>query len=137
MVVCNPDETKSREEFCAQFDVDSSREIVAYSHAGLPGEMKALKDHGSDDGVEVVRCDLHAPDAVFPLAPWLANVDRVYCSAGYNSFWEARWLGFADRTTFSVFRRQIDDPLWRVKANRDATMSENGADVLAEMISQG
>ena len=137
MVVCDRDDAKSRAAFCERFGADTNKEVVAISHAGLPGEIDKLKQAKDSGDISVVRLDLHQNDAVFPIAPWLANVDRVYCSAGYNSFWEAKWLGFAERTTFSVFKRKIDDPLWRVKSNRDVVMHENGADVLANMIIKG
>jgi hypothetical protein len=58
----------------------------------------------------------------------------VATGAGYNSFWEARWLGYADRTTFTAFARPIDDQVWRVRECGAHTMRENGADALARAI---
>ncbi len=137
IVVCNPEDCRSRDEFCERFGIDPSSEIVVISHAGLPGEINALKQVEKHPTLTEVRCDLHTSEALFPLAPWLPGVDRIHCSAGYNSYWESKWLGYDNRTTFSVFRRKIDDPMWRVKTNRDVMMRQNGADILATMIEQG
>ena len=46
-----------------------------------------------------------------------------------NSVWEARWLGYAERTTFVPFPRGNDDQAARIAGR--VPMTENGADVLA------
>jgi hypothetical protein len=71
---------------------------------------------------------------VFPLAPWLGAADEVHCSAGYNSYWEARWLGYAPRTRLTAIARTFDDPIWRVKNCGDHEIRDNGADVIAREI---
>ena len=140
IVICNPDEAKTRTELCERWGVDQSTRIVAISHAGLRGEIDKLRDdfEASDVGAGaetlVIRSDLHDEDAIFPLAVWLPAVDQVYCVAGYNSYWESRWMGYAHKTRLRVMGRKIDDPLGRVKAGRSYKMRENGADILARSI---
>jgi hypothetical protein len=140
IVICNPDEAKTRTELCERWGVDQSTPIVAISHAGLRGEIDKLRDdfEASDfaAGAEtlVIRSDLHDEDAVFPLAVWLPAVDQVHCVAGYNSYWESRWMGYAHKTRLRVIARKIDDPLGRVEVGRSYKMRENGADILARSI---
>lgn len=142
IVICNPDEAKTRAELCERWGVDERTWIVAISHAGLRGEISTLRaDHeanaeGDDDEDEtlIIQSDLHDENAIFPLAVWLSAVDQVHCVAGYNSYWESRWMGYAHQTQLRVIGRKIDDPLGRVKAGRSYKMRENGADVLARSI---
>ncbi len=140
IVICNQDECYSRGELAQRFSVDPDQPITVVSHAGLAGEIESLgpveETSGQRKGAVIVS-DLHGTDSVFPLAPWLSAADAVYCSAGYNSYWEARWLGYADKTTFTPFRRQIDDPFWRLGECQSYSMRLNGADTLAASIISG
>ena len=139
-MICNPDEGKARTEVCARWRIDESPQIVAITHAGLRGEIDTLgEDYESnalaeDGDVFIIESDLHDEDAVFPLAVWLPAVDRVHCVAGYNSYWESRWMNYAHKTRLRVIGRKIDDPLGRVKIGGNYTMAVNGADVLARSI---
>jgi hypothetical protein len=140
IVVCNPDDAKTRTELCEKWGVEEEARIVAISHAGLIGEIDileadrtAITEQGEQETV-VIQTDLHAESAVFPMAPWLPAADQVFCFAGYNSYWESRWMGFAHKTRLRVAGRTIDDPLGRVRAGQSYEMRENGADVLARMI---
>lgn len=133
VVICNPNEVRTREELCRRFSLPADRPVRVVSHAGLAGEIDGLTGQG-DGEASMLYFDLYAEDALFPLAPWVAAADEIHCSAGYNSYWEAIWLGYAARTALTVFRRQIDDPLWRTQVGADYEMRENGADVLARWI---
>ncbi len=73
----------------------------------------------------------------FPAAEWLGGADRIVAGAGYNAFWEAHWLGYAERTEWIPFRRTIDDQALRVELSRGMTPRENGADTLARWIAAG
>ncbi len=136
IVICNQDECHSRAELAQRFSVDPDRAITFVSHAGLAGEIGSVAPPGQTKGIVIVS-DLHGTNSVFPLAPWLNVADAIYCSAGYNSYWEARWLGYADKTTFTAFRRQIDDPIWRLAECGSHSMRSNGADTLATSIISG
>jgi hypothetical protein len=140
IVICNPDEAKTRTEACARWGLDESTRIVAISHAGLPGELDTLHDDyksstvAGDSDVFIIESNLHDEDAEFPMAVWLPAVDRIHCVAGYNSYWESRWMNYAHKTRLRVIGRKIDDPADRVESGSNYTMRANGADVLARSI---
>jgi hypothetical protein len=136
IVVCNPDECRPREALRDRLGIPPDGRLVVATHAGVAGEMDALAGGGAT-GDSVVRLDLFDADALFPLAEWLGGADRVLAAAGYNSFWEARWLGWAPRTTFTPLKRAIDDQAWRVRGGAGYPMRANGADTLAQWITAG
>lgn len=140
IVICNPDEARTRADLCERWKVDEMTRIVAISHAGLSGEIDMLlAEYEADTGHNgvktlVIQSDLRDEDAIFPMALWLPAVDQIHCAAGYNSYWESRWMGYAGKTRLLVIDRRIDDPRSRINAGRDYVMRENGADVLARSI---
>ena len=134
VVVCNPDEVRPRGALRARLDVAADARLTVVAHAGAPGEIEQLTAQAGDG---VVRCDLFDDAALFPLAEWLGDADAIVAGGGYNTFWESRWLGWHDRTTFVPFARQIDDQRWRVTACADVPMTANGADTLAEWVRRG
>lgn len=134
VVVCNPDERQPRGALRARLGVADDASLVVVTHAGNPGEIDSL---ARGAGAAVVRCDLFDDAALFPLAEWLGDADRVVAGAGYNSYWEARWLGWSDRTTFTPFNRAIDDQRWRIATCGGYRMQANGADTLASWVRTG
>jgi hypothetical protein len=77
---------------------------------------------------------LHDSDPFFPLAAWLGDADTLITGAGYNAYWEARWLGYDAKTTFVPLQRQIDDQSWRARACGSFVPRENGADTLVRQL---
>jgi hypothetical protein len=136
VVVCNPDECRPPQALRERLGVPPENRLVVATHAGVAGEMDALAQ-GAGAAEAVVRLDLFDPGALFPLAEWLGGADRVLAAAGYNSFWEARWLGWAPRTRFTPLRRAIDDQAWRAHGCAGHRMRANGADTLAQWIAAG
>jgi hypothetical protein len=134
VVVCNPDETRPRGALRAHLGVAPDAPLVVVTHAGVPGEIDMLAAGAGD---ATVRCDLFGDAALFPLAEWLGDADVVIAGAGYNSFWEAHWLGWAPRTTFTPFKRMIDDQAWRVATCSAHRMRANGADTIAAWVRAG
>jgi hypothetical protein len=132
IVVANPDERRTATELRERYAVPASDELVAVAHAGQAGELTTLRQAAGAAAPLVF--DLFDPAAPFPAAPWLAAADRVVAGLGYNSYWEARWLGFAARTRFVPFRRSIDDQDGRRAGGAAYSMRENGADTLARLI---
>jgi hypothetical protein len=128
MVVCNPDECEPPEALRRELGVPAEQHLVVVAHAGELGEIESLRA----DGATV--CDLRQRDALFPLARWLSGADEIVCGAGYNAFWEARWLGYFPRARFTPFPRHIDDQAWRLHACSQVQMRSNGADTLARDI---
>jgi hypothetical protein len=120
IVVCNPDECRSG---------GAAEDLIV--HAGKPGELDVLRAAAPPGARAVSLWDAGAP---FPVAPLLPSARSVTCGAGYNAYWESRWLGHFPRTRFVPFERSIDDQPWRLLACADYAMRENGADVLARAI---
>jgi hypothetical protein len=136
VVMVNPDECRPRGALRARLAMAAEQRLVAVMHAGLPGEHRGLVP-ASKAGDVVTTFDLHEASALFPIAEWLGDADELHCAAGYNAYWEARWLGYAPRTTFSAIARRNDDPAWRIAKCGRYVMRANGADTLAGWIVRG
>jgi hypothetical protein len=132
VVVCNPGECRPRAALRERLGVPAGRELAVVVHAGEPGEADQLRAAAAP--AQPITLDLFEPEALFPAAEWLPGADRVHAGAGYNAFWEARWLGYAERTRFLPFRRSIDDQDLRLRTFRESAMRANGADTLARWI---
>jgi hypothetical protein len=127
VVVCNPDEVVP--------DLHSAprRLRVVIAHPDAPGEVEAAADAVPCSGATDIRvASLLDKQPVFPLAAHLHAADEVFCAAGYNSFWEARWMGYEHKTTFVSLRCAKGEHDARLKEL--GPMLENGADVLAWQI---
>lgn len=133
VVIANPDECRPAGALRRKLGAPSGRKLVAVMHAGLRGEHRSFTP-ALMPGEMLVTFDLHDESATFPIAEWLGDCDRIHCAAGYNSFWEAHWLRYAERTTFFPFARRNDDQRWRVSRCAGHRMSSNGADTLASWI---
>jgi hypothetical protein len=132
IVVCNPDECRPPGALRERLGVPDGQPLTVAMHAGLAGEIAQLTPDETTH-----RLDLFADDALVPVAEWLPGADRILCAAGYNAFWEARWLGYAGRTRFTPLPRKIDDQGWRVTNCAGYAMRANGADALAASILDG
>lgn len=118
-----------------QNDDDDGRPLRLVFQAGVVGEAAAMS--GSDtSSSQTIVCDLHDPQAPWPMAPLLDGADAIVTGAGYNAWWETQWLGQAHKTTWVPFARSIDDQAWRM-ALPATTMTDNGADVLLRMLERG
>jgi hypothetical protein len=131
IVVCNPEELRPPQDLRRLLGVAEGEPLRLAMQAGLPGEAEAL----AQPGYRVV--DLHQGELPVPIAPWLSGVDALRTGAGYNAYWEARWLGHAARTVFVPFARTIDDQGWRLRVGASLLPQENGADVVARWMAGG
>ena len=136
VVVANPDECRPRGALRSRLGIAAEQRLVAVTHAGLPGETKDLVP-AARAGEAVVTFDLRDPGAIFPLAEWIGDADEVHGFAGYNAYWEARWLGHAARTSFRAVRRRNDDQVWRLAKCDRYVMRANGADTIAGWLVRG
>ncbi len=110
------------------------RRIVVVTHAGLRGEIEELLARASGlDGHRLVF-DLFDPSAPVPAAEWLPAADAIVCGAGFNAYWQARWLGYEARATFVPFERVLNNEHQRLVKHGAYRMRENGADQLARWI---
>jgi hypothetical protein len=134
IVVANPGECRPAAALRKRYEVPAEARLTVVAHAGERGEAAVLAATAAQGEGRVVQLDLFDPAAPFPAAEWLAGADRIVCGGGYNSWWEAHWLGYAGRTTFLPFRRSIDDQAARLREFHGFAMRDNGADVLARWI---
>ncbi len=132
VVVCNPDETFPRDAFRTRFGVREDEWLTVRCHAGRSGEIESLPNGTRAGRVETLSWSNERE--MFPLAKWLTGADEIFCGAGYNSFWEARWLGYAARVHHTAFERPVDDQSWRVRQCADVRPESNGADEIAAMV---
>jgi len=129
VVVCNPDECRPRSALREWLHADEG-ELAVVAHAGQAGEIEQLVAAAGERKLH--RLDLSAQRTLYPMAEWLGGADALFLGGGYNTFWEARWLGYDSRARFLPFPRRIDDQAWRVGC--DLRPRENGADTLARRI---
>ncbi len=136
VVVTNPAELRPREALRERFDLRSDENLVLVAQAGQPGEADTLVSLAERcwPDARIVRQTLFDDDALFPIADWLAGADIIVGGAGYNLFWETRWLGLQGRTHLQAFPRTIDDQAWRLVLHHRTPMLTNGADSLARML---
>ncbi len=113
--------------------VDDGGPLQLVFQAGKPGESATLASSHRRPGVQQVLIDLRSPQAPWPIATLLHGADDVVTGAGYNAWWEARWLGTAAKTTWVPFARSVDDQAWRL-ALPSTPIAENGADQLIRML---
>ena len=135
IVISNPEECRPSHALRQRLGISEDQRLVAVVHAGQAGECRQLVPPARSDGVAIFN--LFESDALFPVAKWLPGADAVIAGAGYNTFWEAHWLGYSSRTSFTAFRRKMDDQGWRLDNCLGRPMPENGADVLARWIVGG
>lgn len=134
IVVCNPDECRPPGALREHLGVPQDQPLTVVPHAGERGEAEQLAEVA---GPGAYVLDLFEPEALFPAAEWLGGADRgvrIVASAGYNAFWEAHWLGYAERAEWVPFARSIDDQALRIELSRGSVPVENGADRLARWI---
>jgi hypothetical protein len=143
VVTVNHDEMHPDGALRARLGVPLGEPIHVIHQAGEAGEWRALVDARRERPVHVFTWDgaageavpdgvtVHDGAALFPLAAWLSDAATLASGAGYNAFWEARWLGWAGKTVFVPFARRIDDQAWRLATSSTCIPRRNGADVLA------
>ncbi len=137
IVIANPDELLPPATARTDLGASSERPLALVVHAGLDGEAPVLTREAEarfGDTHEVITSDLFDPSAPFPAATRFSAADVIVGAAGYNLFWETRWLGVSKRSRLRPVPRTIDLPAARVAAGRSYDMAANGADVLAGMV---
>lgn len=136
VVASNPDGCRPRGALRAHLGVTPSERLVVVHHAGKAGELYALRATVDAGEGRVVAFGPSAQgfDGPFPLCEWLGDADALVSGAGYNAFWEAAWLGYAGRTRFVPFARDLDNQAWRVRTGSGYVPRDNGADVLARRL---
>ncbi|PRQ02461.1 hypothetical protein ENSA5_22790 [Enhygromyxa salina] len=138
IVIANPNECAGPGRLRELLGAPDDRPLVVVSHAGKPaerGELEARAQARAPAGATVVRLDPDGPGrGLFPAARTLGGADLVVSGVGYNSFWEAHWLGWHERTEFCPFARSIDRQGLRLARFRGHRARANGADTLAQWV---
>jgi hypothetical protein len=133
IVIANRDECLPRRALREFLGVADDVHLTLVAQTGMRGEAEAIaRQIGATDGVMRI-VSLHQPPSLFPLAPYLAGADLIVGGAGYNLFWETRWLGLSQRCRIMPQYRDIDPQALRATF-ADHVMHENGADTLARFI---
>ncbi|MFN7960815.1 MAG: hypothetical protein U0002_06040 [Thermoanaerobaculia bacterium] len=132
LVIANREDCHPPGALRERLGVAAGEVLQVVLHAGLPGEVEQLGWLAEQERPRVL--DLYQQEVLFPAAEWLGDVDRLITGAGYNSFWEAHWLGWAPRTHFVPFVRSIDDQAARIELFSGYRPEANGADQLARQI---
>jgi hypothetical protein len=134
VVVKNRDEIISRDDALNGLGFDGERKTCVIAHNGYRGEIDSIAGEAvifeDDHQIKVLTNEDGA--GLFPLAMYANGIDYLIGGAGYNLFYEARYLGM--KAKFIPKERRADDQFWRVKTNRDYSFAENGADVLVDMM---
>lgn len=133
IVVANRDECLPPSALRELLGVPDDVHLTLIAQTGMDGEAESMARQLGATGGIVRVLSLYHPPAVFPLAPYLHGADLIVGGAGYNLFWETRWLGLAERTRILPQYRDIDPQAQRAKFAQHA-MRENGADTLARWI---
>lgn len=134
VVVGNPGERMPPDALHRHLGLTPGTPLTVAMQAGEVGEVEQLL--GEPVG-HLLQSDLRAEGVPYPLGLWLQGATRVLSGAGYNAFWEAKWLGHFERTRFTAFPRPIDDQAWRIRECAAYRMRENGADQLVRLLERG
>ena len=148
VVAVNPEERRPAGSLREALAITQDEKLHVVHQAGEPGEWSRLARTSSHrplhvfapgrEGATPVSAEagihVHDGDAFSPLAAWLGDADVLHTGAGYNAYWEARWLGYDTKTAFVPFPRNIDDQSWRVRTCASFVPRENGADTLVRQL---
>jgi hypothetical protein len=135
VVVSTADERLPRRALAERLRVGANTPLNVIVQGGLSSDASVLAAAARDvDNGPWHLLDVGAADAPFPVAPLLAEADRVVAAPGYNTFWEAQLLGFSQRTTWVPIRRQLDDAAWRASLSGNEAVAGNGADTIVSAL---
>lgn len=134
LVLRNRDEILTREAARADLGLGPEDRVCLFAFSGRTGEgAEAWKSFSylEDEGWTVVRSD-NREGGLFPAMDWYNAFDLVVCGAGYNQFWEARYL--RKEAYFVPFPRRFEDQARRIALCSDYEFEENGADQVVRRI---
>lgn len=134
LVLRNRDEILSSEAARADLGLGPGDRACLFAFSGRTGEgAEAWKSFSylEDEGWTVIRSD-NREGGLFPAMDWYNAFDLVVCGAGYNQFWEARYL--RKEAYFVPFPRRFEDQARRIALCSDYEFEENGADQVVRRI---
>ncbi len=134
LVLRNRDEILPAEAARADLGLGPEDRACLFAFSGRTGEgAEAWKSFSylEEEGWTVVRSD-NREGGLFPAMDWYNAFDLVVCGAGYNQFWEARYL--RKEAYFVPFPRRFEDQARRIALCSDYEFEENGADQVVRRI---
>ncbi len=134
LVIRNRDEILSAEVARRDLGLEPEDRACLFAFNGKDGEGAEVWKSFSylkEEGWTVVRSD-NREGGLFPAMDWYEAFDLVVCGAGYNQFWEARYL--RKDAYFVPFPRRFEDQARRVRLCSDYEFEENGADQVVRRI---
>ena len=135
IVVALSSERSPRAALAARLGVDVDAPLRVIVRGGLPSDGDVLDDAAQRLHPEAWHhFDLRAADPTFPVAPLLVEADSVVAAPGYNTYWESRLLGFAERMHWVPTKRSFDDASWRASLPTSLRPKHNGADTLVQQL---
>ncbi len=134
MVLRNHDEILGKDAARADLGLENAERSCLFACSGESGQVEAVWKSFSylqDEGWTVYRAQ-HREGGLFPTIDWFAAFELLVCGAGYNAFWEARWM--RKEAFFVPFPRLREDQARRPALFSDYQVQVNGADQLVGML---
>ena len=138
LVLKNRDELPSKAEAREALEIEEGKKCCIIAQNGRPGEFERILAESSGTGdlsdyrmIYTSNRDTKAL-SLFPLIDYLPAADFIIAGAGYNLFYESRYLNIPGR--FFSFKRDAENPQWRIDNNSGCTFTENGADTIAGIV---
>ena len=138
LVLKNRDELPSKAEAREALEIEEGKKCCIIAQNGRPGEFERILAEGSGTNdisdYRMIYTTNRNSEALslFPLIDYLPAADFIIAGAGYNLFYECRYLDIPGR--FFSFERNAENPQWRIDNNSSCTFTENGSDVIAGIV---
>lgn len=135
VIIRNRDEIMDRETARSDLKLVKDARACLFAFNGDAGEgAEAWKSFSylQDEGWTVVRSH-NREGGLFPVIDWFNAFELIICGAGYNAFWESRWL--KKEAFFVPFPRRFENQARRPALLSDYEFETNGADELVGMLS--
>lgn len=111
--------------------------LGAVVHSSRVEMMRDLPiDWLTEAGLQVLYYAGDVAGATVPICDTLSTFERIVSGAGYNRYWESRWLGLDERTKFYALDgpRLVSDQHARLAEAGAHRMRANGADQLVQLV---
>ncbi len=130
-------ESAERGQLAAMCRAPADGPLRLIMRAGIESDDSLLDERASAEAGQWSWLRLGAEERLFPVSHWLRRLqagDVVVSGAGYNTFWEAHLLGYAEHVRWVALPRRIDDQSWRSSLKLESSGLKNGADELARRL---
>jgi hypothetical protein len=137
LILKNKDELPSKKASMIELGLEPGQKLCIAANNGSDDEYRDIveksKELCPDNYRLILSTNKESSDpTLFPLIDYLPAADLVVASAGYNLFYECRYLYVHAR--FFAYNRKAEDQNWRIKTNSNYHFHTNGADVLVSRL---